>query len=92
MGYFDPKVLDPVGDVNADIESVISAASKFLLACYGKQYMTCKSMTDARIKIWKKKFASGPVKLSEIPPTDEAAGENIKRAHHQVAHWKSTMT
>ena len=36
--------------------------------------------------------ATGPLKLSEIPPTDEAAGENIKRAHHQVAQWKSSMT
>ena len=92
MGYFDPKVLDPVGDINADIESVIAVASKFLLACYSKQYMTCKSITDARINIWKKKITSGPVRLSEILPTNEAAGKNIKHAHHQVAHWKSTMT
>ncbi len=37
-------------------------------------------------------MASGPVKLCEIPPTNEAAAENIKRAHYQVAQWKSAVT
>ena len=31
------------------------------------------------------------MKLSEIPPTNEAAGENIKRAHFQVAHWLTSL-
>ena len=46
-GFFDPKVLQPVGDVNADISTVISVASQFHIGCYGKQYMTCKTMTEA---------------------------------------------
>lgn len=91
-GFFDPKVLEPVGDLNADISSVISVASQFHIACYGKQYMACKTMTEARIKVWRKKIASGVVKLSELPPTNEAAGENIRRAHYQIAHWKTAVT
>ena len=30
--------------------------------------------------------------MREITPTSEAAGENIKRAHLQVAHWKTAIT
>ena len=54
--------------------------------------MAYKTMTKARIKVWRKKIAFGVVKFNELPPTNEAAGENIKRAHHQVAHWKTAIT
>ena len=37
-------------------------------------------MTEARIKVWRKKIASGPVKLCDIPPTNKGVPENIKRA------------
>ena len=92
VGYFDPKILEPVGDINANISEFLSAGTKFYLACYGKLYIKCESMTEARIKAWKRKIASGPLKLCEIPPTSEAAEENIKRAHLQVAHWKTAIT
>ena len=49
-------------------------------------------MTEARIKMWRKKISAGPVKLCEIPPTNESLGENIKRSHYQVAHWKTAVT
>ena len=51
----------------------------------------CNTMTEARIKIWRKKVAFGPVRLSDIPPTNEAAAENIKRVHFQVAHLKTAI-
>ena len=85
-GFLNPKVLEPVGVVDANISTVISVASQLHIGCYGKQYMTCKTMTEARIKVWRKKIASRVVKLCELPPTNEAAGENIKHAHNQVAH------
>ena len=91
-GFLNPKVLEPVGVVDANISTVISVASQLHIGCYGKQYMACKTMTEAWIKIWRKKIAAGVVKLSELPPTNEAAGENIKHAHHQVAHWKTAIT
>ena len=48
-------------------------------------------MTEARIKVWRKKIQTGPVKLRDIPPTNESSGENVKRAHLQVAHWKTAI-
>ena len=32
------------------------------------------------------------MKLRDIPPTNESAGENIKRAHLQIAHWNTAIT
>ena len=50
------------------------------------------NLTEARIKAWKKKIAPGPLKLRDIPPTSEAADENIMRAHLLVANWKTAIT
>ena len=92
-GFFNPVILAPVGDVFADMDDILVAGSKFLIGFYGKTYATsCATMTEARIKVWRKKIASGPVKLRDIPPTNESAGENIKRAHLQVAHWNTAIT
>ena len=86
-GFFNLEILAPVGDISADINDVLAAGSQFLIGCYGKTYATsCKTMTEARIKMWRKKISAGPVKLCEIPPTNESSGENIKRSHYQVAH------
>ena len=83
----------PIGDVATDIATVIKAGSKFLIACYGRQYYnSCIDTTETRIKVWRKKIKSGPVKLCDIPPTKEAAAENIKQAHYQVAHWRAAVS
>ena len=92
-GFFNPEILGPVGDINADVNDILAAGSQFLIGCYGKNYAkSCSTMTEARIKVWRKKIQTGPVKLRYIPPTNESSGENIKRAHLQVAHWKTAIT
>lgn len=57
-----------------------------------ENYLLNVNLTEARIKAWKKKIASGPLKLRDIPPTSEAADENIMRAHLLVANWKTAIT
>ena len=91
-GKFDLNVLSPIGDLNSDTSAVASAATKMFLATLGKQYIKCKSMTEARIKMWKQKAKKGPVKLKNLAPTTEAAAENFKRGHLQVAIWNSAVT
>ena len=70
----------------------MAAATKYLLACYGKKYITCTSFTACRIKVWKQKAAGTSVKLCTLPPTTEASTENIKRAHFQVAHMRTALS
>lgn len=89
----DPNRLSSIGVPDADINVVCVSASDFLTACYGKMYADCKSLTEYRLKMWKKKTGAGTsIKLSRLPPTTEAANENIKRAHYQVAHWLTAMS
>ena len=38
------------------------------------------------------KGAGTSIKLCSLPPTTEAATENIKRAHYQVANWLTAMS
>ena len=54
-------------------------------------YNNCNDTTETRIKVWRKKIKSGPVKLCDIPPTKEAIAENIKRAHYQVVQWRAAV-
>ena len=49
-------------------------------------------MSEARIKMWRKKADIGSaLKLDSLPPTTEAFTENAKRAHLQAAHWKASI-
>ena len=89
----DPETLSIIGVPQADLNEVCSSGSAFLIACFGKTYADCKSMTECRLKMWKKKTGAGTsIKLSRLPPTTEATNENIKRAHYQVAHWLTAMS
>lgn len=90
---FDPEILSIVGDPQANLDEVCSSATAFLIACFGKTYSDCKSMTECRLKMWKKKTGAGTsFKLCSLPPTTEAATENIRRAHFQVAQWLTAMS
>ena len=89
----NPDTLSIIGDPQADLDEVCSSATAFLIACFGKTYVNCKSMTECRLKMWKKKTGAGTsIKLCSLPPTTEAATENIKRAHYQVANWLTAMS
>ena len=65
------------------------------LACYGQS--KCHTMTEARQKVWTLKVGqsiAGVPKLVTLPPTNEAFGENVARAHLQVATvriWKQAL-
>jgi hypothetical protein len=81
--------LDTLGDLSRSFNEILEQATRFMLACYGQS--SCKSMTDARYKVWahkiSQKLATAP-KLENLPPTDEAFRQNVARAHLQVAHWR----
>ena len=86
--------LASIGDVNACMEVVLSQATKFMCAVYGKVAEACASMTECRVLMWKQKTgksgASSP-KLCSLPPTSEAFLENVRRCHLQVAIWRSAL-
>ncbi len=86
--------LSKVGDVNADMESVESQATKFICAAYGKVAESCTSMTECRVKMWRSKTwktGASSVKLCSLPPTSDAFIENAHRCHLQVATWKAAL-
>ena len=67
------------------IEEVIKEGMSLFLQCYGHASIT--TMTDARIRTWKKKVAANNTAplLEYLPPTDATISENIKRGHLQAA-------
>ena len=57
----------------------------FILACYS--YENCKSLTEARHRIWSSKiahFIGAASSLASLPPTAEVLVQNLNRAHLQV--------
>ena len=62
-----------------------------MLACYGQSY---HSMTGAWEKVWTSRVGqsiAGAPKLTTLPPTNEVLGENVVRAHLQVAIWRHAL-
>ena len=71
---------------------VVDQATHFMLDCYGLQ--RCHSMTEARQQMWFSKVSRSKVsapKLCSLPPTSEAFGQNVARAHLQVAIWHHAL-
>ena len=69
--------LHAIGDTQADEAIVLEQATSFILSCYGKGLCWCASMSEARIKMWRKKTDIGAaLKLWSLPPTTEAFTEN----------------
>ncbi len=69
-----------IGDVHAEIKSVVAQASKFMCTAYVKVAESCNSMADCRVKMWRsksEKSGASSVKLCSIPPTTEAFTENV---------------
>ena len=65
----------------------MEAGAKFLLNLYGCKKE--KNLNSARVKIFSSKRE--PPKLRNLPPTDIAATEHIKRARHQVLIWLAAL-
>ena len=86
-------LLDLLGDLNEDIESVVSQATTFISRCYKKD-CTETDMSNTRIKMWQQRFAKSSTTakfLSTLPPTTEAFTQNVLRAHLQTYIWKSAL-
>ena len=84
--------LSHLGDDSRTLADVIEQATAFMLACYGQSQ--CSSMTEARLKVWTSKVGrsiAGAPKLATLPPTNGAFGENVARAHLQVAIWRHAL-
>ncbi len=82
-----------LGNPNAHISDVITEATLFVAATYGSR--VAGNMSDIRFGIWSAKTARKHIhktpELRSLPPTSEAFGENVKRAHLQTAIWKSAL-
>ena len=85
--------LDKLGKPSETITEVTDQATAFMGACYGITTPT-SSMTKIRQKQWAQKTgkSTGAPKLCTLPPTTEAFEQNVRRAHHQVAHWYSALS
>ena len=77
--------LTNLGDIDANIDDIVSEATVFISACYGVKDDT--SMSEIRIAVWKTKTGSIGNKapsLQSLPSTSESFLENVKRAHLHV--------
>ncbi|KAG0725666.1 hypothetical protein GWK47_038169 [Chionoecetes opilio] len=85
--------LDQLGKSLANIIEVTEQATAFMGACYGITTPT-SSMTKIRQKLWAQKTGKSTAapKLCSLPPTTEAFEQNVRRSHHQVAHWYSALS
>ena len=86
-------LLDLLGDLNEDIESVVSQATTFISRCCKKD-CTETEMSNTRLKMWKQRFAKSSTTAkfqSTLSPTTEAFTQNVLRAHLQTYIWKSSL-
>ena len=81
--------LNKLGVLDSDMNDVYKEAEQFMLACYGAT--KSENMSAARYDIWlsklSKKNLSAAPQLKSLPPTSEAFGEHVKRAHFQASHF-----
>ena len=89
QGYTMPQF----GQNNAVLQDIVSAGTKFYSKCYG---FPATSVTKCRQLVWAKRAGNrsmtGAPKLASLPPTNEAAIENMLRSHLTVMIWKETMS
>ena len=83
--------LPSIGELSLPVGEVIKEGIALFLQCYG--HANIPTMTDARIRTWKKRVAANNTapRLESLPPTDATLSENIKRGHLQVAIWLSAL-
>ncbi len=84
-------LLFDIGNIEANHENVVKHGSQFLSCCYGSK---AETMTACRKMVWAKKTAkslSSAPDLCTLPPTSEAAAQNILRSHLQAIVWKHAL-
>ena len=78
--------LEPLGNLDGNIEDIVAAATSFMAKCYGSTVQG--SMSDVGYDIWLKKTSKRKVtaklKLQTLPSTVEAFKENVNREHLQA--------
>jgi hypothetical protein len=84
------RSLDKLGDIQAEVPSVITKASAYLLRKQERE-----NISDVRVEVWSRKMGKAKLKSAPefkiLPPTTEAFQENVLRAHFQTAIWKSAL-
>ena len=86
--------LEPLGNLDGNIENIVAAATAFMAKCYGSTVQG--SMSDIGYDIWLKKSSKRKVtaklKLQTLPPTAAAFKENVSREHLQACILKSALS
>ena len=86
--------LEPLGNLDGNIEDIVAAATAFMAKCYGSTVPG--SMSVIGYDIWLKKYSKRKVtamlKLQTLPPTTEAFKENVNREHPQECTLKFTLS
>ena len=78
--------------MESSLEDAFQQSTKFMFACYG--HPECKSMTEAKQKIWLTKVSQsigGASKIQSLRPANEAIKEKVARAHMQVVIWRQAL-
>ena len=82
----------PLGNGQIYIETIVSGATEFIAACYGSK---CSgTLSQIRFKVWQSKTGrtkATSFKLPSRPPTSEAFGLHVRRAHHQPRLWRAAI-
>lgn len=86
-------LLESLGEEEADIEVVLTEATKFVGACYGSKITS--TLSAIRHDVWSSKMGNPKItkapKLKTLPPTTEAFLGHVLRAHYQTIIWKSSL-
>ena len=75
------------------MDDVVSEATSFIAACYGSR--TKGDLSEIRYKIWASKMANTKITSApklKLPPTNKSFVEHVRRAHHQTATWKGSLS
>ena len=86
-------LIPSLGDLSCPFEDVLKESTSFIAACYNTKTDET-DMSSVRQKVWSSKVGKAPScapKLCSIPPTSEAFGENVKRAHLQASIWRKAL-
>lgn len=85
--------LKDLGNIDVQIpwSTIEESGINFVRALFGQK--ETKSLSDIRYEKWMEKVKNeamdSPSKLRYLPPTKDALGLNIKRAHFQCSIWKN---
>ena len=88
----DMYPLTLLGNLNANWDDILKQSMRFTAACYG--YPDYESLSDLRYKVWITKTGNRTTtapKLCDLPPTNSAFEQNVKRAHMQTSIWKAAL-